>query len=692
MGAFVFPMYAIKHISLIFLASLVCVATLGAEVKRPNILYVALEDIAPMMGCYGDSYARTPNFDALASEGIRYTHAHSVAPVCSVSRSSIVTGMYPTTIGTMHHRSGGIRAPKFLKFVPNLMSEAGYYTTNQKWDYNIVGMKYDHAGKTGGDAPWRSRPRNDQPFFSKIDFGECHSSITKIAEDVIIKQRLNRLRRDDFRDPKAAPIPPYHPDDAVFRKAWSRYYDSVTQVDYRTGEIITQLKQDGLWEDTIVIVWADHGVGMPRGKHTVWEQGTHVPLIVRYPGKYQHLAPARPGSVVDDLVSLMDMGPSVLTLAGIKPPGTMQGRALLCKSEAKKRDYVVASRDRLDTRTDFVRAIRNKRYRYQRNFYPHLPYKPYETFEFTAPVLEHWVTLARAGKLKEEQEMLALRFKPVEELYDSENDPHMVNNVANDPNYADVLKLMRQCLHDWMVETRDLGLIEERALYERAKGRSLWVVGQELNNYERILETANLQLQGQDAIQELKTRSIDADPLVRYWAVLGLAVVTQTAGADVVGGVLPSLKEGLTDNSIDVRLLAAESLFNLGHYKEALPVLITEMTHANTDVQVRVGNILDSQPPDAIGHLQTAIEPLAVAMKKFKPNSRYGHKNRPFERAYRALTNQQHYYRWGMGASGSPQSPLMAVQREPFVHGGKNGKPLAPAIPGMKGKTKPVLK
>ena len=135
-----------------------------------------------------------------------------------------------------------------------------------------------------------------------------------------------------------------------------------------------------------------------------------------------------------------------------------------------------------------------------------------------------------------------------------------------------------------------------------------------------------------------------------------------------------------------------ESLFNLGHYKEALPVLITEMTHANTDVQVRVGNILDSQPPDANGHLQTAIEPLAVAMKKFKPNSRYGHKNRPFERAYRALTNQQHYYRWGMGASGSPQSPLMAVQREPFVHGGKNGKPLAPAIPGMKGKTKPVLK
>ena len=181
---------------------------------------------------------------------------------------------------------------------------------------------------------------------------------------------------------------------------------------------------------------------------------------------------------------------------------------------------------------------------------------------------------------------------------------------------------------------------------------------------------------------------MDADPLVRYWAMLGLMVVTQTADSEMVEGILPSLKQALADQSIDVRLLAAEGLFNLGHYEEALPVVIAEMEHRNTDVQVRVGNILDSQPPDANEQLQAAIEPLAVAMQKFKPQARYGSANKPFDRAYRALTNQQLYYRWGMGASGSPKSPLMAVQKEPFIL--KEAPPL-PKSRSTTGKP-PVLK
>ncbi|MDG2127719.1 MAG: sulfatase-like hydrolase/transferase [Fuerstiella sp.] len=640
----------------------------GAEQSdRPNILYIALEDITPMMSCYGDTYAKTPNFDKLAEEGIRYINAHAVAPVCSVSRSSIVTGMYPSTIGTMHHRSGGVPAPAILKFVPNLMSDAGYYTTNHKGDYNIVGMKYDRQGKKGGDTPWRSRPDKSQLFFSKVDFGECHSSVTKTSEDVVVKARLNRLRPSDFHDPARAPIPSYHPDDPVFRKAWARYYDAVTQVDYRAGEVFAALKEDGLWDDTIIIVWADHGVGMPRGKHTAWEQGTHVPLIVRFPAKYQHLAPAKPGAVVDDLVCLMDMAPSVLTFAGIKPPDHMQGRALLCKGDAQEREFLVAVRNRLDTRTQFVRSIRDKRYRYMRHFYPHRPYAPYETYQWEAPIYDRFQQLALAGKLKGPQAEYAQRFKAVEQLYDSENDPEMVHNLAGDPAYADVLKQMRQRLYDWMIETRDLALVEERELYKRAKGRSLWAVGQEIENYERILETANLQLQGEFALAELKTRSADADPWVRYWAVLGLMVITQTAESEVVAEILPSLNKSLTDESIDVRLLAAEGLFNLGYYKRALPVVLAEMAHPNTDVQVRVGNILDSQPPDANEQLASAIEPLAVAMRKFKPSGRYGGQNKPFERAYRAITGQQLYFRWGMGASGSPKSPLIAVQKKPFV-------------------------
>lgn len=634
---------------------------------RPNILYIALEDITPMMGCYGDTYAKTPNFDKLAEEGIRYTNAHAVAPVCSVSRSSIVTGMYPSTIGTMHHRSGGVPAPAFLQFVPNLMSGAGYYTTNHKGDYNIVGMKYDRQGKKSGDTPWRRRPDKSQPFFSKLDFGECHSSVTKTPEDVIVARRLNRLQPGDFHDPEEAPIPSFHPDDPVFRKAWARYYDAVTQVDYRAGEVFAALKQDGLWDETIVIVWADHGVGMPRGKHTAWEQGTHVPLIIRFPEKYQHLAPAQPGAVLDDLVCLMDMAPSVLTFAGIDPPDHMHGRALLCKGDVNKREFLVAVRNRLDTRTQFVRSIRDKRYRYMRHFYPHRPYAPYETYQWEAPIYDRFQQLALAGKLKGPQAEYAQRFKAVEQLYDSENDPEMVRNLADDPAYAEVLKEMRQRLHDWMIESRDLALIEERELYERAKGRSLWAVGQEIENYEAILETANLQLHGESALAELQTRSTDADPLIRYWAVLGLMVITQTADSAVVEQILPYLYKSLTDESIDVRLLAAEGLFNLGYYEKALPFVIAEMTHPNTDVQVRVGNILDSQPPDANEQLASAIEPLAVAMKQFRPTMRYGSTNKPFDRAFRAITGQQLYFRWGMGASGTPKSPLIAVQKKPFV-------------------------
>lgn len=634
---------------------------------RPNILYIALEDITPMMGCYGDEYAKTPVFDQLAAEGIRYTNAHSVAPVCSVSRSSIVTGMYPSTIGTLHHRSGGLPAPAFLKFVPNLMGEAGYYTTNQKGDYNVVGMKYDRQGKKGGDTPWRSRPDKSQPFFSKIDFGECHSSVTKTAEKVIVKQRLNRLQPDDFHDPAAAPLPSFHPDDPVFRRSWARYYDAVTQVDYRTGEVLDALKEDGLWDNTIVIVWADHGVGMPRGKHTVWEQGTHVPLIVRFPEKYQHLAPAKPGSVVDDLVCLMDMAPSVLTLAGLTPPETMQGRPLLVKGDAQQREFLVAMRNRLDTRTQFVRSIRDKRYRYMRHFFPHRPYAPYETFQWEAPIYDRFQELALAGKLEGPQAEYARRFKDIEQLYDSESDPEMIHNFADDPAYAGVLKQMRQRLRDWMLETHDLGLIDERLLYERAKGRSLWKVGQDIENYEEILDTANLQLRGEAGMAELEARTESEDESVRYWATLGLAVITQTAGPETVENILPTLKEGLTDSSLDVRLIAAEGLFNLGYYEEALPAVLAEIAHPNTDVQVRVGNLLDSQPPDANEALATAIEPLAIARKKFKPQGRYGSANKPLDRAYRALTHQQLYYRWGMGASGTPESPLVSVQREPFV-------------------------
>ena len=627
----------------------------SSPADRPNIVWISLEDITPMMGAYGDEYARTPVFDSLAAEGIRYDKAYSVSPVCSPSRSSVITGMYPNSLGSMHHRSN-TRRPAFSKMLPNLLRESGYYTTNNsKRDYNMGG---DDWHESSDEAHWRNRREKDQPFFAVVNLGECHSSITKIPEDEIVEARLSRLKPEDFHDPMEAPIPPYHPDVPQFRRAWARYYDAVTQVDYRAGDLIDQLKEDGLWEDTIVFVWSDHGVGMPRGKHTAWEQGLHVPLIARFPKKYQHLAPADPGAVIDGLVTLMDLGPSTLSLAGIDPPAYMHGRPLFSKrnGDVEYRDHVFATRDRLDTRSEMVRTVRDQRYRYQRNFYPQLAFKPFEDYEFDAVVVQQWVELARQGKLTGPQEMLAMRFKPIEELYDSDNDPHMVRDVASDPEYAEVLQRMRGRLGEWMLETRDLGLLDEAEMLEREKGAaSPWDLGQALENYERILDTANLQPQGRAAVPELISRTQDPDSAVRFWAALGLAVAGQFSGPETVSSVVPALEAALEDESVSVRLTAAEGLFNLGRYKKGLPILIEALDHPSVDAQIRAGCILDSQPPTANQELQPAIGPLQRTVDRFEQQPRFGSTNNPFKRALKAISGEETYYRWGPGASGSPR-------------------------------------
>lgn len=630
----------------------------GVAAERPNIVWISLEDITPMLGCYGDTYARTPVLDGLAEIGIRYTKAHSIAPVCSTSRSSIITGMYPSSLGTHHHRSNVGQPPAFVQMLPNLLRQAGYYTCNNaKKDYNIGGDRWNASSKK---AHWRSRSAKDQPFFAVFNFGACHSSITKIPENVIVRERLNRLQPADFHDPAEAPIPPYHPDVPEFRQAWARYYDAVTQVDYQAGDILRQLKEDGLWDDTIVFVWADHGVGMPRGKHTAWEQGTHVPLIVRYPHKYQHLAPAKPGSVIDGLVTLMDLGPSALALAEVTPPEWMHGRPLLCRNADRDipyRDYIIGMRDRLDSRYEMVRSVRDQRFRYQRNFYPHLPYKPHEDFEFNAPLLKKWVTLAKHGKLTGSQAMMNLRFKPIEELYDSKHDPHMVHNVIADPQYADVVQRMRQRLNAWMLATRDLGLLDETEILlrvsppaqpatgTRSSGfKSHWALGQALQNYERILDTANLQIQGHQAIQELLARAQDADSAIRFWAVLGL-VALQSDAPEIVS----ALQSATRDNAMSVRITAADGLFNLGRYEDGLLAIMDALEYPIIAARIRAACILDTQPTTANSQLQPAITALKnaateVNVKKL-PGIPYG-LNTPFQRAVKALTGEATYYRW----------------------------------------------
>ena len=617
---------------------------------RPNILWISVEDINPLLGCYGDRYAATPNLDALAAAGIRYANAHSMAPVCSASRSAIITGMAAAALGTHHHRSTAA-APPHLRLLPAYLREAGYFTSNcVKTDYNLAGTgspRTDAAAPLSaaawdawsGAAHWRQR-RPGQPFFAVFNYTECHSFVTRDDDETVVAERLTLLQADDFHDPRQAPLPPYHPDLPEFRKAWSRYYDAVTQIDYHVGRHVAELQADGRWDDTIVVFWADHGTGMLRAKHWLWEQGDHVPLIVRFPRRWQHLAPAAPGAVVDEPVTTLDLTASTLALAGLPVPDHLHSRPVLCAG-ARHRRYVVTGRDRLDTRFELVRAVRARHFRYQRNFFPHLPYFPYENSIYWSGYVRAWDRLARRGGLRGPQRQIAARRKPFEELYDGASDTWFVRDLVPAGEHEEVAARMRRQLYDWMIGHRDLGLIDEPELHERAAGAPLWLVGQRCDDYERILDTADLSRRGPEQRAEMLRRTADPDSAVRFWAITGLVILECADQA-----VVDAFGAALHDPAVSVRIAAADGLVRLRRYAAALPALIAALEHPLPVARGRAANVLDSQPPSAAAHLRPALEPLRRAAAALGGGLHDVQYRFPMERALAAIEGSTEYYRW----------------------------------------------
>ncbi len=375
---------------------------------------------------------------------------------------------------------------------------------------------------TGANAARR------QPFFSVFNYGESHSFMTREPDDVVVAERLNLLQPGDFHDPAAVPLPPYHPDYPEIRRVWSRYYDAVTQIDYHVGRHLRELEEDGVEDNTIVVFWADHGTGTLRAKHWLWEQGDHVPLIVRYPARWQHLAPESPGTTVEEPVTTLDLAASTLAMAGVPIPSHMQSQPVLCRPQAATpatatstahREDVLSGRDRLDTRLELVRAVRGRHLRYQRNFFPHLPYFRYENSLYWSEYIRIWDRMARSGKLRGAQRQIAAKRKPFEELYDGATDPYFVTDLAGEERHQQSLTEMRGQLYEWMIEHRDLGLIDEPELHERAAGGPLWEVGQQLDNYERILETADLSRHGGSQHAAMLERAGDDDSAIRRFGI-----------------------------------------------------------------------------------------------------------------------------------------------------------------------------
>jgi N-sulfoglucosamine sulfohydrolase len=426
---------------------------IAAETARPNIVWIVGEDMGPELGCYGDKNAITPNIDRLAKEGARFTRAFTHAPVCAPSRSGLITGMYPTTIGSQHMRSELLKPPRTFT---SYLREAGYFVAwPGKTDFNFKVPK-DAFDST---ANWRTNiPR--QPFFAYINFNDSHESQIRAGANQI-KKNLARLKPDEFHAPAKMELPPYHPDTVETRRDLANYYDLVTGVDYLVGDVLRLLEDKGLAANTIVVFFGDHGRGLPRSKRWVYDSGIHVPLIVRWPGTI------RPGTVREDLVSFIDFAPTMLAVAGLNVPTNLQGQVFLGPKTAPERRYVFAARDRMDEAPDRIRAVRSKQFQYIRNFRPELPYAQRIDYMELMPTMQVWRKLNYEGKLNEAQKLFFRTAKPAEELYDVTADPHETNNLAEDPKYSRILKQMRVVLERWMADTRDMGGIPETEMIQR---------------------------------------------------------------------------------------------------------------------------------------------------------------------------------------------------------------------------------
>jgi uncharacterized sulfatase len=452
--------------------------------SRPNILWISAEDLSPDLGCYGVDTARTPHLDRLASEGARFTRAFAVAPVCAPSRSAIITGMYPTSIGSLHMRSKAVPPPG-VKAFPEYLRAAGYHCTNNaKTDYNFEAPPA-HAppatvwDQSGGNAHWRGRAPG-QPFFAVFNLTVTHESRIRTSPEEFARDTA-ALKPEDRHDPARARLPPYYPDTPLVRNDWARYHDLATAMDLQAAAILRELEEDGLAGSTVIFFWSDHGRGLPRAKRWVYDSGIHVPLIVRWPGKIA------PGTVRDELVSLIDLAPSVLAIAGVPIPAHFQGRPFLDAGGAAApapREYIVAHRDRMDETPDTIRAVRDRRYKYIRNFFPERPYAQHIAYLEEMPTMkemrrlhaEHWNALGpRFGKVLDAAQLLYFRpVKPAEELYDTAADPHEVDDLARSPEHAETLRRLRAELERWMRDTGDLGLVPEDELRERMRPGGVW--------------------------------------------------------------------------------------------------------------------------------------------------------------------------------------------------------------------------
>ncbi len=567
------------------------VAADASAAQRPSILWITAEDMSPTLGCYGDTFATTPNIDAMASKSTRYSHAFATAPVCSPSRACLISGCIATTQGT-HAMRSQFPLPEEMNGFPSLLREAGYYTTNNvKTDYNsaaeprIIQRSWDENSET---AHWRNRPAG-KPFFSVFNLMTTHQSRTMVwPYEQFATEIQSQLSADEISDPSEVPVPPYYPDTPLVRRTIARFYDCVSVMDKQVGALLRQLEADGLADDTIVFFYSDHGSGMPRHKRALFDSGMRVPMLIQFPEKYRDWAPTAAGQWTDRLVDFEDFAPTVLSLAGIERlPEYIRGTAFLGPLRGQPREYLFGHRDRVDEIIDMARSARSRNYLYIRNFMPHLGYNQQSAWIDEGEIRQDFYALAEAGNASAAQAQYLSPTRPREELYDCVHDPLNLHNLAASNEHRQMLETMREALHRHMVDSRDLGLVPEIELWNHSDQTTpmAWAKTEDFQ-IERLLSAATLV--GSSRYSEIETALKDPSVSVRYWG-----AVASTAAQRLPDDLRLTLRRSLQDPSPAVRIETAGALARHGDTEAAYPVLAKLLQHEDETVLLHTARTIE---------------------------------------------------------------------------------------------------
>ncbi len=570
------------------------------ELPPPNILWLTSEDNSPMAGCYGDDFATTPNMDKLAENSFLYTHAYANVPVCAPARNTILTGIYASSGGHQHMRSYYDKSGE-VGFYPRMLREAGYYCTNNvKEDYNInPDQNEDIWDESSNQAHYKNRPEG-KPFFAVFNSTISHESSIHTS-----------IPNEELRhSPEEVPLPPYHPDTPEMRHDWAQYYDKIEDMDTWIGEKLQELEESGEAENTIVFYYGDHGGVLARSKRYVYETGTRVPFIVHIPEKYKHLYPAdSPGDEVNRLVSFVDLAPTLLSLIDVDIPDYMQGKAFLGDQKTEDPEYAYMLRGRMDERYDMSRSIRDHKYRYIKNYVPYRVYGQFLEYLWRAPSIQSWEAAYKAGECNETQSIF-WNTKPSEELYDTENDPWEVNNLAGDPAYREVLERMRGATRDWMIEIKDTGFIPEAELIDRVGESTAYDYMRSGGvNMGTLVKAAELGSNPNEAaLPEIKEMLASEDAAIRYWGATGLLILGEKGQ-----GALEELRAAAKDPSPNVVTVAGEALYKLGYVKEGKAALLEVLKMPNSFARTHALNAIDSIEDESEDTQQAVLDMIGRA-------------------------------------------------------------------------------